>query len=136
MAADRLDSLGAKVFRSEHLTNLSLALPARPVFLVKSHEADRPFNRFLLRFQLKLRVAADDFLGLGERPVGHGHLPSGEPDASAQRSWSKPSAPEHRATGLNIFFGENGDCIHKLLGWQTLFLGMLNYHHEFHRQSP
>src|SRR3984893_2697558 len=79
--------LGSAVFRPEHLTNLGLALPARPVFLVKFHEADRRFDRLFLRFQLKLRIAADNLLGLGERPVGHAHPCPGKPDASAQCSW-------------------------------------------------
>src|SRR6202165_4324369 len=64
--------LGSEIFRPEHLANLGLALPDRPVFLVKFHEAHRGFDRLFLRFQLKLRVAANNLLGLGERPVGHG----------------------------------------------------------------
>src|SRR5947207_15202898 len=32
------------------------------------HEAHRSFDRLLLRLQLKFRIAADNFLGLGERP--------------------------------------------------------------------
>src|ERR1022692_3797051 len=89
--------IGSPVFRIEHLTNLGLALPARPVFLVKFHEADRRFDRLFLRFQLKLRIAADNLLGFGEGPVGHGHPPPGKPDAGALRSWREPPAPEHRA---------------------------------------
>src|SRR3984893_1914348 len=124
--------LGSEVFRPEHLTNLGFALPARPVFLVKFHEADRPFDRLFLRFQLKLRVAADTLLSLGERPVGHGHLPTGKPDAGAQRSWPEPPAPDHRA-GFGLLCGELRNSIHQLLGWRTLLLGVLDYHHESHR---
>src|ERR1700681_2450099 len=124
--------LGSEVFRPEHLTNLGLALPARPVFLVKFHEADRRFDRLFLRFQLKLCVAADNLLGLDERPVGHSHLPPGKPDAGALRSWPEPPAPEHRA-GFGLLFGDLRNSIHQFLGRRALLLGVLDYH-ESHRE--
>ena len=102
------------------------------MFLVKFHEADRRFDRLLLRFQLKLRIATDNLLGLGERPVGHGHLPPGKPDAGAQRRWPEPPAPEHRA-GFGLVFGQLRNSIHQLLGRRALILGVLDYHHESHR---
>src|SRR5216684_4017151 len=78
---------GREIFRPEHLANFGLALPARPVFLVQFHEAQRPFDRLCFRLQLKNRIPADDFLGLGERPVDRGYLPPRKPDARAHRSW-------------------------------------------------
>src|SRR6266403_1692343 len=55
-----------EVLRPEDLANLGLALPSRPVFFVKFHEAYRSFDRLLLRLQFKLRIAADNFLGVRE----------------------------------------------------------------------
>src|ERR1700680_4143270 len=82
----------SEVLRPEYLSNLGLALPSRPVFLVKFHEAHRSFDRLLLRFQFKLRITANNLLGLGERSIGHGQLPTGNPDTGALRSWAKPTA--------------------------------------------
>src|SRR5260370_8197783 len=59
---------GSEVFRPEDLANFGLALPAGPVFLVKFHEARRPFNRFFLRLQLKDPLPAAAFLVLVESP--------------------------------------------------------------------
>src|SRR5882724_11034514 len=66
---------GSEVFRPEDLTNFGLAFPAGPVFLMKFHEARRPFDRFFFRLQLKDGITANDFLGLGERPVDRGDSP-------------------------------------------------------------
>src|SRR3954451_19272597 len=71
-------------FRRVHLPNLGLALPARPVLLMKLHEPDRRLDRFFLGFQVKLRVAAYDLLGLGERSVTHGDLSAGKPPTGAR----------------------------------------------------
>src|SRR6266851_2584208 len=121
----------SKIFRPEHLANLGLALPSRPVFLVKLHEAYRRVDGLFLGLQLKLRIPSDDFLGLGERPVGHGHPPSGKPDARAQRGWPEPPAADHCA-GFDILFGEDGDGVHQFLGRWALPLGVLDDHHESH----
>src|ERR1700704_4900082 len=86
-------SFGAEIFRPEHLTNLGLALPARPMLFVKLHETDSRLDRLFSRFQLELRVAADNFVGLGERPVGYDHTPSREPDPGALGGWPEPPAP-------------------------------------------
>ena len=75
-----------EVLGPEDLANLGLALPSRPVFFVKFHETHRSFDRLFLRLQVKLRIAADNFLGLGERSVGHLDLPTRKPDAGALRS--------------------------------------------------
>src|SRR3984893_2818476 len=123
-----------EVFRPEYLANLGLAFPSRPVFPVKFHEADRPFDRLLLRFQFKLRIAADDFLGLGEWPIGHGQLPLGNPDASALCGWRKASVAEHRAV-LDRLFGDDVNRVHKLLGRRARVLGVLDQYHELHRHN-
>src|SRR6266849_2748301 len=86
-AQDRL-CFGNEVFRTEHLANLGFASPSRPVLLVKLHEARRRFNRFFLRLQVKLRIPADNLLGLREGPVDHGNLPSLKSDAGALSSWA------------------------------------------------
>src|SRR2546427_63671 len=86
---------GREIFRPEHLADFGRGLPARPVFLVQFHEAQRPFDRLCFRLQLKNRIPADDFLGLGERPVDRGYLPPRKPDARAHRSWSQPAAIDH-----------------------------------------
>src|ERR1700730_11906900 len=88
--------LGIEVLRPEHLVradcssiqegelaNLGLAIPARPVLLMKFHEPHRTFDRLFFRLQFKHRVPAKDFLGLGKRPVSHGKLSSRQPDARA-----------------------------------------------------
>ena len=62
----------SEVLRTEYLADLGLALPSRPVFLVKFHEALCAFDGLFFRLQLKDRIPADDLLGLGERPVGRG----------------------------------------------------------------
>src|SRR5712664_2327195 len=102
---------GSKVLRPEHLANLGLPLPARPIFLVKFHEAHRGRDRLFLRFQLKLRVSTDNLLGLCERPVDHGKLPTGKPDSGSQRRWAESTAPEHRA-GIARFFAELPNRFH------------------------
>src|SRR5712692_10645610 len=122
---------GSEVLRTENLANLGLALPARPVLLVKFHELHRRLDRFFLRFQLKLCVTADDLLGFGERPVGHGDLPLVKPDAGTRRGWSEPSAPEHRA-GFGLLFAGLRYRVHQRLGRRARFLGGLGYHHELH----
>src|SRR5260370_17407364 len=109
--------------RSEYRGNPGSPFPPRPVFPVKFHEADRPFDRLLLRFQFKLRIAADDFLGLGEWPIGHGELPLGNPDPSALSGWRKASVAEHRAV-LDRLFADGVNRVHKLFLRTTPVLGL------------
>src|SRR6266481_2652129 len=123
---------GSEVLRPEDLANFGLALPAGPVFLVKFHEARRSFNRFFFRLQLKDRIPADDFLGLGERPVDRGDLPSRKADARARRRRRKPAAVAYRA-GLDRLFTQLRHRLHKFLGWSALVLSRLDQHHESHR---
>src|SRR5690348_5447983 len=87
--------LGTELLWPEHLAHLGLAFPTRPVFLVQFHEAHRTFDCLFLRFQFKLGVAADHFLGFGERPVGYGHLATRKPDASTQRCRPESAASNH-----------------------------------------
>jgi hypothetical protein len=63
--------LGSKVLRPEDLAYLGLALPTRPVFLVKFHKGHGRFDRFLLRFEFKLRISADDLLRLSEGAIDY-----------------------------------------------------------------
>src|SRR5258706_3170884 len=100
-----------KGFRPDHLANLGLALPAGPVFLVQLHEAQRSLDRLLLRLQLKLRVATDNLLGLGERSVGDSDLPTGKPDTGSHRGWAESTGAEHRA-GFDRLFAELVNGVH------------------------
>src|SRR2546425_4481148 len=125
-------SLRRKVFRPEDLANFGLALPARPVFPVKFHEAQRSFDRLFFRLQLKDRIPADDFLGLGEGPVDRGYLPSRKPDARARRGWGQPAACDHRA-GFDRLFADLRHRLHEFLGWGARVLGVFDQHHESHR---
>src|ERR1700730_11348526 len=120
---------GREVFRPEHLANLSLALPTRPVFLVQLHKTHRALDRLLFRFQFKLRVAADNLLGLRERPVDHRYLPAGKPHAGSQRGRAKSAAPDHSVPGL---FRELVYLVHQRLRRTSRFLARLDDHHEFH----
>src|SRR5712691_1780901 len=80
-SSDRVDKRGliradCAVIQEGLLTNLGLALPARPVLLMQFHETHRAFDRLLLRLQFKHSVPTEDFLSLGEGPIGHGNLSS------------------------------------------------------------
>src|SRR6267154_5637111 len=130
--APALLGFGSEVFRPKDLANFGLALPAGPVSLVKFHEARRPFNRFFLRLQLKDRIPADDFLGLGERPVDRDDLPSRKADARARRRRRKPAAVAYRAS-FDRLFTQLRHRIYKFLGWSAFVLSRLDQHHESHR---
>src|ERR1700722_16701879 len=123
--------LAREVARTKHLPNLSLAFPSWPMFLMQLHEANRPLHRFLLGRQLELREAADDFLGFGERPVGHRHLPAREPHSRTLRRIAKSSIAQHGA-GLDCLFRKLRNRIHQWFGRKPLSLFVFNNHHEFH----
>src|SRR6185312_17371886 len=89
--------LRRRVGRPENLTNFGFALPARPVFLVQLHEVYCRLDGLLFRFELELRVSADNLLGLSERAIEQGDLTSGKPDARAHRSWRQPAGIKHPA---------------------------------------
>src|SRR6266446_1325165 len=129
-AQDRL-CFGNEILRIEHLANLSLAFPSRPVLLVKFHEELRALDRLFFRLQVKLRIPADNLLGLRERPVNDGDLPSLKPDAGALSSGTEPPAADHR-TGFDRLFAELANGLHQFLGRKAPFLGGLNNHHESH----
>src|SRR5437016_3449999 len=122
-----------EIFGPPHLADFGFAFPAGPVLFVKFHEADRRVDGLLLCLELKLGIATDDFLGFGERPVGHGHLSSRKPDAGAQRGWPESAASNHVA-GFGRVFAELRHGIHQRLGWGAGPLGGLDYHHESHIQ--
>src|SRR5882724_4453191 len=129
-AQDRL-WFANEVFRPVHLANLSFAFPSRPVLLVKFHEELRAFDRLFFRLQVKLRIPADNLLGLREWPVNDGDLPSLKPDAGALSSGTEPPAADHRA-GFDRLFAELANGLHQFLGRKAPFLGGLNNHHESH----
>src|ERR1700704_830894 len=70
--------VGRKVRKLMHLANFDH-------FVVRTRAALGPFDRFFLRLHLNHPVAAEYFLGFGERPIGHRGLPSRERDARAHR---------------------------------------------------
>src|SRR6202521_6400412 len=109
--ARELLCFGTEVFRLEHLANLGLAFPSRPVFFVKFHKVPRPFDRLCFRLQFKLRIPADNLLSLGEWSVDHGKLPPGESDAGARSSWEESPAADHRA-GFDGLFAELPNGVH------------------------
>src|SRR5215471_15962790 len=82
---DRL--AGTQVVQLEELANLDLALRSLPV---RGGRALGPFDRLFPRLDLDQPVAGDQLLGLGERAVDHGALPSGEPHARALRAGLEP----------------------------------------------
>src|SRR5438132_1217878 len=108
---ENLLCFGSELFRPEDLANFRLALPPRPVFFVQFHKAQRPFDGLFFRLQLKDRIPADNFLGLGEGSVDLGYLSLRKPDARAHRGGSQPAACDHRA-GFNRLLTELVDCLH------------------------
>src|SRR5580692_5466309 len=120
-----------EVVRLEDLPYLGLALPSRPVFLVKFHEAYRSLDRLLFRVQLELRVASDNLLGLGERSVDYSHLPAGQSDADALRRGSESTTSPNRAS-LDGLFAEDRHGLYQFLGRGDLFLSVLHQHYESH----
>src|SRR6185369_2919673 len=102
------------------------------MLFVKLHETDRRPDCLFFRFQLELRVAADNLVGLGEGPVGYDHPSSGEADSGPLGRWPEAPAPEHRS-GFDLLFGELRNRVHQRLGWMALILRVLDYHHESHR---
>src|SRR5579883_490027 len=68
----RRNCLRSEVLRSEHLTDIRLAVSG------DAQETLRQLDRFLLRLGLDQRPAADQLSRLGEGPVGHRELTFGE----------------------------------------------------------
>src|ERR1700732_319369 len=100
-----------EVPRFIHLANFGLAFPFRPVLPVKFHEALGAFDRNFFRSQLKLRVAANDFLGFGEGPILYDEFAAGNADAGAFSRWEEATVAEHRA-GFDGLFAELPNGVH------------------------
>src|ERR1700733_8516946 len=115
----------SEVLWPEYLSNLGLALPFRPVFLVKFHESHRSLDCLLLRFHLELRIAADNFFGLREGAIGYSEPAFGKPDASALGYGGEASVAEHRAV-FDRLISKYGNGIHELLGRRARVLGVLD----------
>src|SRR5262247_1316495 len=62
--------------RLDQLAHFALHVPLVAVDL---QEASGQLERFLLRLRLEDGVAADDFLGFREWPIGHGKLAAAQP---------------------------------------------------------
>src|SRR2546422_9421734 len=117
------------------LANLALAVPPWPVLLVQSHEGPRGFERLISRLRLEYGIAADDLLGLGEGPVGHGQLASGHADPCARRGRGESSGLDQRAIPDGVL-GELGDGGQERLGRRPLVLGRLHDRKESHGSPP
>src|SRR6266404_9421686 len=74
------------------------------------------FDGLLLRVGAKDGEPADQFLGFGERPIGHSDLVSGEAYASAQGAWQAAFRGEQPA-GLEALFDELAHFRHFFLRW-------------------
>src|SRR2546422_244158 len=90
--------LGAEIRRLEDLANFDLGLRASGI-----GAALDPFDRFLLRLHLNQPEAGDQLLRLGEGPVDHGPLRSGELDARALGARLEPLAREQHAGFDELF---------------------------------
>src|SRR2546425_12717191 len=64
------------------------------------------------RLRLEYGIAADDLLGLGEGPVGHGQLASGHADPCARRGRGESSGLDQRAIPDGVL-GELGDGVQR-----------------------
>src|SRR5258705_6309757 len=126
-------SLRWVVARSEHLTDLRLALPARPVFSVKFHEVHGSVDHLLLRLQLKDSVTTDDLFGLCERAIDHHNSSLREPDARTHRSWGQTSGLQHHA-GFRCLFAKLRNGLHQFLGRRARVLGGLYQGHKTHHR--
>ena len=115
------------------LAKLGFAVPARPVGLVKLHEAHRPMDCFLLRLHIEERKAADHLLRLAEGSVGDGQLAARQRDARSRRTRQQAAhLDEH--TGLARFFPELPYGLHQCLRGRARPEGLGRFHdrHESH----
>src|ERR1700682_1427912 len=72
------------------------------------------FDGLCLRVCLEDGEAADHFLGLGERPVGHAQLPARDANARAESAWQATLGGEQCA-GLHLLFDQLAHPGHFLL---------------------
>src|SRR5213596_925200 len=104
---------------------------------VQHGRALRPFDRFGAGLHLDHPVAAEHLLRLGERPVGHLGLVTGEAYAGARGGWLQPVEPEQDA-GLGeglVVLGHFGDKLGRGRAVRPRLLVPLrdHQHHESHR---
>src|SRR5262249_36407603 len=104
-----LSMLRAAFLLVKHLANFpgTLVRGAQDIH-VQLPEALGDRNRLYFRTDVDDRVAADDFLRLGEGAVGHEHFPSRHPDFRAQRAGPK-TACAHERSGLRHILIKAGD---------------------------
>src|SRR5207245_10992484 len=80
-----------------------LHLPNLDHLVVRSRAPFGPFERLFPRLHLNHPVPPNDLLRLGERPVGHLGLPSGERDPRAHRRWVQAIERQQHARLLQRF---------------------------------
>src|SRR6266481_488379 len=84
------------------------------------------FDGLCLRVCLEDGEAADYFLGLGERPVGHGHLSARDANARPEGAWQAALGGQQRA-GLHLLFDQLAHLVHFLLCRRNAsFYGLIN----------
>ena len=89
---------------------------------VQAHEGHRGFDRLLSRLEFEYSVAADDFFGLGVRPVDHGELPAGAAHSYAAGAGAQ-AAGLHQRTVLERVGDELGHGVLQSLRRRSLVLG-------------
>src|SRR5215831_16659220 len=119
----------------EHLANLERAVIGLTEHVdVELHEFLAQFDGFFLRCRLQDREAADQFLRFGERPVGYGHLASGNAHPSPRRAGKQAAGLKEDAGFGHLFteFAHRRD--QGRIGWLSCFEAWirLDYHHESH----
>src|SRR6516164_1430209 len=121
-----------QILGAEYLANFGFPLPARPVFAVEVHVVDCSVDGRFLGTKFQNRITADEFLGLGERPVRRGYFSLRKPYASGRGHGSQAAAGKYGAAILwvlaELFYG-----LQQFLGgWAREFLRVLQQHHESH----
>jgi hypothetical protein len=88
-------------------------------------------------FEFARRIAKppDYFLGLGERPIGHGQLPARESNASAEGAWQATLGSEQCAV-LHPLFDQLAHPGHFPLGRRNALFGAFIRCLEISWQSP
>src|SRR5215472_16406785 len=128
-------AMGTTVRAVEHLANLERAdIGLTEHVDVELHEFLAQLDGFFLRCRLQDRKAADQFLRFGERPVGYGHLASGNAHPSSSRA-GKQSAGLKEDAGFGHLFAEfahrrDQGRIARLSCFEAWI--RIDYHHESH----
>src|SRR5215472_2874096 len=84
--AERVAWWLSTVVRPHHLKDVGLPHPAGPQIPVQLDEAGGPLDGLVLGPEV-VQGVADQFLGLGERAVGDGHLAARHADPGACGAW-------------------------------------------------